>query len=193
MTRGRGVLRAVSVAGLALAGLVGGHAIGYAIAIPDAHHRSTLVAETGHGYLPAASWIAIVFGLAALGAGIVRGYVRRTHRRRERFGRAALAMMGMQALAFVLVEVFERLAAGAPLDTLSPYLLLVGIAAQLVVGLVAALVLVGLRKLGSALRAQDFTPAAVPIECSRAPEAIEAHPTPALSANHVRGPPAAAA
>lgn len=71
--RPRGVLRAVSVAGLAFAGLVGGHALGYAIAIPDAHHRSTLIADTGHGYLPSVSWLAGVLGLAAVVAGIAAG------------------------------------------------------------------------------------------------------------------------
>jgi len=189
----RGALRAVSVAGLAFAGLVGGHAIGYGIAVPDAHHRSTLYAETGHGYLPSFSWAAAVLGLAALVAGVAGGYVRRTPSRRHRLTRAALAMAGAQAVAFVLVETFERLAADVPLQTLSPALLTIGIAVQLVVGVLAALLLRGLRKLGAALRGGVFVPAVVAARSSRLRILTRANVAPAFAANQVRGPPAALA
>ncbi len=191
--RARGVLRALSAAGLAFAGLVGGHAVGYGIAIPDAHHRSTLIAQAGHDYLPSASWIAAVLGLAALGAGVVGGYVRRTPDRRDRLGGAAMAMMGVQALAFVLVEVFERLGAGTSLETLSSSLLIIGVIAQLVVGAVAALVLVGLRKVGAALRGDDPEIAVEQAQAVVPPEPIRVREMPALAANQVRGPPVALA
>lgn len=189
----RTVLRTVSVAGLAFAGLVGGHAIGYGLAVPDIHHRSTLIAETGHGYLPSVSWAAAVLGLAALLAGIASGYARRTPNRGHRLARAAVAMAGIQAFAFVLVEFFERVAAGASLETFSPTLLIVGIAVQVVVGLVAVFVLAGLRKLGAALRGDGPALVVVPTLSPRLIEVARAQSAPALTANKVRGPPAATA
>lgn len=182
-------LRAVSVAGLAFAGVMGGHAVAYWLTVPDAHHRSTLYAETGHGYLPSASWIAIVLGLSALAAGIAHGFVARTPSRRARFGCAALSMVGLQTGAFVLVEIFERLAGGSGLGTLSLTLLVVGVLVQAIAACLAALLLVGLRKLGSAFRGSRR--ASVAARRSATPSRVDSPAPRAIGygAHSVRGPP----
>lgn len=149
--RGRAV-RLVSLIGLAFSGLVGGHAVGYAVAVPDPHHRAIFEAVTGHGYLPSISWVAVVCGLVALVMGNAAGYLGHGSGHRD-WRRAATRIASMQACAFILIEVVERVASGASLGTLSPSLLLVGIAVQAVVGLVVALVLIGLGRVGSSLRA----------------------------------------
>lgn len=152
------LIRGLSFAGLAFAGLVGGHALAYHLTIPDAHHRSTLYAQSGHGYMPSAAWVAVVVGLSALAAGIAYGFVARSPLRSGKLRRAACSMAVLQAAAFVLVEVLERLSTQAALDTLSVGLLLAGIAVQIVVAGASALVLVGLRKLGASLRAAAIEP-----------------------------------
>ncbi len=184
--------RAVAFGGLALAGLVGGHALGYLIAVPDAHHRAALLVGTGHAYLPSASWAAVVCGLAALVAGVASGYFNRGPGRAE-WRSVARSVVSMQAGAFVLVEVVERLASGSSLTTLSPSLLLVGIAVQVLVGLVVAVVLVGLRRIGASLRSTpwpvDAPPARRPLPRARLLVRKTRHQT----ANRVRAPPSSAA
>jgi hypothetical protein len=145
------IARVLSVGGLSVAGLVGGHALGYALAVPDAHHRSMLIAETGHGYLPSASWAAVVLGLAAVVAGVVSGYVRRSRSVDPRFGTVSMRLVPAQVWAFVALEVLERLASGASLGSFSPRLAVVGVLTQIVVSLVVAMLLAGLRRVGSAL------------------------------------------
>lgn len=150
--------RGLSVAGLAFAGLVGGHALAYHLTIPDAHHRSTLYAQAGHGYMPSAAWIAVVVGLSALAAGIAYGFIGRSPVRTGSLRRAACSMAALQACAFVLVEILERLSTQAALDTLSVGLLVAGIAVQVVVAGGSALLLVGLRKVGASLRRAAIEP-----------------------------------
>jgi F0F1-type ATP synthase membrane subunit c/vacuolar-type H+-ATPase subunit K len=190
MKRGSAVLRVVSLGGLALAGLVGGHALGYAIAIPDAHHRVALIARTGHGYLPSLSWAAVVCGLAALVAGIGAGYVGRGSTTGD-WRRPAFRIVSMQAAAFVLIEIIERLASRASLASLSPSLLLVGVAVQLLVGMVVAVLLTGLRKMGSALRPAPSTLVRAPIDRLVPRARVYVRRSLGRDANRVRSPPPA--
>jgi hypothetical protein len=148
------VARAVSLVGLGAAGLVGGHAIGYALAVPDVHHRSALVAQTGHGYLPSASWAAAVLGLGALVAALTAGYLRRGGKAGGGFRWVSLRLMPLQVGAFVALEVLERLIAGAPLGSYSPRLAVIGVLTQVLVSLVGTMLLVGLRRAGAALARQ---------------------------------------
>lgn len=145
------VARGVSLVGLGAAGLVGGHAIGYVLAVPDVHHRSALIAQTGHGYLPSASWIAAVLGLAAVVAALAAGYLRRGRVAEGGFGWVSLRLIPLQVGAFVALEIFERLIAGAPLGSYSPRLAVIGLLTQVLVSLVGAILLVGLRRAGAAL------------------------------------------
>ena len=149
--RAPGPLRTLSTIGLAFAGLIGGHAIGYAIAVPDVHHRAALVSATGHGYLPSASWASIVLGLAAVTAGVASGYVGRRRRTGAGFSRTASRLVPVQAGAFLLLELFERLASGAPVESFSLRLIVVGVLTQILVALLLAVVLVGLRRAGAML------------------------------------------
>ncbi len=150
MRRGS-LLRTASLAGLGAAGLIAGHALGYASAVPDVHQRAVFAAQTGHGYMPSASWAATVVGLAALVAGIASGYTRRGGSAAWSLRRACIRLISMQVGAFILLEVLERLVSGASLATLSWRLVVVGVAAQIVVAALGALLLVGLRRVGAAI------------------------------------------
>ncbi|MGH2758628.1 MAG: hypothetical protein ACRDKJ_03585 [Actinomycetota bacterium] len=162
--------RALSLVGLGAAGLVGGHAIGYALAVPDFHHRSTLLVETGHGYVPSASWVAVALGLAAVVAGIMSGCVRRPTSGEPAFGRTVTRMLPAQVGAFIALEIFERVASGAPLS-FSSRLVALGVVAQIAVSVVGAMLLAGLRRLGYALTGAVR---AVPLSVSsgRVPELV---------------------
>lgn len=182
--------RLLATAGIAFGGLIGGHTLGYLLAIPDPLHRSALVAATGHGYLPSLAWLAGGLGAAAVVAGIASG--RHGQRGGSSFARRAAWMSAAQVTAFFGMEVVERLAAGASLETLSPVLLLVGAAAQLATGALGALVVRGLRRLGAILlaprppgarRVTDFP---LPRRPERAPRST------ARAAASARAPPFAA-
>ncbi|MFO1540805.1 MAG: hypothetical protein ACKOTZ_10275 [Chloroflexota bacterium] len=125
--------RALLAAAWASAGILAGHVLTYDLLFPDAHHRETLLAATGHGWteaLPAALLVALlaalVAGLAGSGSGLgARGV---------RFGVLAVVQVGV----FVAVEISERvLAAGSARILLHEVaahqlvvILLVGIAIQ---------------------------------------------------------------
>jgi hypothetical protein len=171
---------------------VGGHALGYALAVPDPQHRAAFLVDTGHAYLPSLSWAAVVCGLAALIAGVAAGFFHRGHAQAD-WRTVARSVVAMQAGAFVLVELIERLAAGASLGTLSPSLLLIGVAVQLVVGLIVAGLLVGLRRVGASLRAtvRIVTVRAAPRAMPRS--RLLVRKTWYQSSNRVRAPPSSAA
>lgn len=147
--------RVLAIVGLGAAGLIGGHAAGYAIAVPDVHHRSALLVQTGHDYLPSASWAAVVLGLAAVVAGFASGYARRRSMKEPSLRRTLLFLLPAQVGAFLALEVFERLASGAPLTSISSRLAIVGVLAQALVSLLGAMLLAGLRRLGSALAGRE--------------------------------------
>jgi hypothetical protein len=183
------VLRALTILGLGAAGLVGGHAAGYAISVPDAHHRSALLEATGHGYLPSASRLAVMLGIAAVVSGIASGYLHRPRTAQPSFAKAALRLAVLQCGGFVVLELLERVLAGAPLSSLSVPLLVIGVLTQAVVGVVVALLVVGLRRLGSLLRASAQPRAAAPFERAFVLSLL----VPASrtrSRDRVRGPPA---
>jgi hypothetical protein len=185
-------VRVVAFGGLALAGLVGGHAFGYAVAVPDAQHRAALIADTGHAYLPSLSWAAVVCGLAALIAGVAAGYLHRGPARSE-WRSTMSVVVAMQAGAFVLIELIERIAAGASLGTLSASLLVIGVAVQALVGLIVAALLIGLRRAGAMVRSAlvfaTAPPAGHPMPRSR----LLVRRTWHQASNRVRAPPSSAA
>lgn len=148
------LLRLGSLVGLGIAGLIGGHSLGYVVAVPDVHHRVMFAAQTGHGYIPSASWVAVVVGLAALVAGIASGYARRNVHTGISMRSACARLIPMQVGAFVLLELLERLVAGASFETLSWRLVAVGVAVQALVAVFGALSLVGLRRIGEILAAE---------------------------------------
>ena len=95
----------VSAASVVL-GWLAAHAVAYRLAEPHAHERSSLLAETGHGYLalaPAIVALCVVLALAGLGARVVESHVA------GRRGRGPRLLLGLlPPLAFVLQEHLER-------------------------------------------------------------------------------------
>lgn len=177
--------------GLALAGLVAGHLLSYALAIPDEHQRAFVLRSTGHDYLPAAGQIALVLAVAAI-VGVIAGSIGR--RTMATAGALAGRLVALQVGAFLAVEVLERLIAGAPLSGLGhDHLLVVGIAVQIGVALVGAALLRVLARAGSRLAAAVSVRPVLP-----RPHAVFGFPTAAMrpalpvlaGATGLRGPPA---
>jgi hypothetical protein len=188
--RSNALVRACTVLGLGLAGLVGGHALGYAIAVPDDVHRTALLGATGHGYMPSMSRLAVMLGVAAVVGGIALGYLHRPRGGRFALARTAVMFALLQCGGFVALEIVERVLASAPLGSLSIGLLVAGLLSQIVVAIVLALVLVGLRTLGSWLGVSAGAPVASgrrePIAFFDLPRRSRARDN-----ERVRGPPAA--
>lgn len=182
------ILRAVTILGLGAAGLIGGHALGYAVSVPDTHHRGALLEATGHGYLPSASRLALMLGIAAVVAGIASGYLHRPRTAQPGFARAALWLVALQCGAFVALEIAERALVSAPLESLSLPILVIGLLTQAVVALALALLVVGLRRLGRTLATAIALAAAV---ANGAPLVVRVRvpSSRARSVDRARGPP----
>jgi hypothetical protein len=135
---------------MAGAGVVLGHWIAYALAVPSAHLRAEVLADTGHGYWPLAVKSAVALAIAALGSltlKIAAGPPPRDESRPRVFV-ALLWRLGLaQIIAFTVLEVSERMAIGLSLGTLwHHHLFLVGLAVQLVMAVVGSLLLLGFRR-----------------------------------------------
>lgn len=134
---------------VAPAGLGLGHLLAYGLAGVD---TQTHLTATGHGYLPLALRAAV--GVALLGA--VRAVLGGLRRARSRPSAGpeilptAVRLAGVQATGFAVLEVLERLVAGAPLADLGP-LLGVGLLVQILVAALLAPLLVGLDRVGERL------------------------------------------
>jgi hypothetical protein len=94
---------------LAVLGVLAGHAVGYRVAVPDAHERAHLLEQTGHGYfayIPIA--VGIGLALAVLGfLGIVAAAAR--HGRRPRGASAPAWLIALlPPLGFALQEYVEH-------------------------------------------------------------------------------------
>ena len=133
------------LAGMALGGVVAGHAVAYIAAIPSPAARHHVLAETGHGY-----WRVAV--AAALGASLfAAGSIALRHARAGAEGRARRAdvcrwlaprLAAVQILLFLAAEATERVVAGVPLaECLHEGLLLWGPLAQVLVALLATVLL----------------------------------------------------
>jgi hypothetical protein len=129
-----------AVLGVAGSGVALGHWLTYAINIPDPHTRATVLAETGHAYLPLATSAAAVAGLAALAFVFMRRLMRRDNAGsvQSQFSWMAAFQVG----AFISMEVMERVAAGASLThLLHGPILPFGVVIQLTIALVGVLLL----------------------------------------------------
>jgi hypothetical protein len=139
----RGMIRRLPLAGAAVAGAVAGHALAYALAVPEPGQRLALLAVSGHAYWSAAIAAAIVLGLGSLGATLA-GHFRaglRPGRRPtgEPLGRRAGCLALLQVTIYLVQELIERAAAGVPLGgPVHGRLLLTGVAVQLVVAAILA-------------------------------------------------------
>jgi hypothetical protein len=150
--RWRGLAGPLPLAGAGVAGAVVGHAIAYALAVPEPGRRLALLAGSGHAYWSAAIAAGIVLGLVSLGATLARrfraGFRNGGRPAGEPLGLLAGRLALLQVTIYLVQELIERAAAGVPLGgPVDGRLLLTGIAVQL---LVAAVLAVGLAWAGRA-------------------------------------------
>ncbi len=132
-------IRGLPVFGFAVAGLLLGHALSYAIAIPDPYHRDLVLDRTGHGYLPLFAEAALILLFAGVAAAVTRALAGRRSERTDRFAALAGLLVCVQVSAFVGQEVLERVVAGVPLGDLAhDHLLSIGLVVQVVVAIGAA-------------------------------------------------------
>jgi hypothetical protein len=143
----RGKLRRLPLAGVAVAGAVVGHTLAYALSVPEPGARTALLAATGHMYWSSAIAAAAVLGLVSL-ATTLAGHFRagRLPGRAaggDRLGRLAVRLSLLQVAIYLVQEVVERVAVGAPLGAfLEGRLLAVGVLVQAAVAVVLAAALV---------------------------------------------------
>lgn len=124
---------------LACAGLVAGHTLGYVIAEPHGHERAALLDATGHGAL----WVVVAVALGAAVSVLAPHVLARAPssvvRSRSPVRMAFTALCALQVIAFLLLEGLERaVSLGSALHILTEPAVAAGIAAQIVVALVAA-------------------------------------------------------
>lgn len=139
----RWVLRAW-FSSLAFFGVVSAHGLTFFMAAPHGHARRGLLELTGHG-----SWstVQVVAGLAiaAVVAFSLRMFIRSPDAAGSRWGDYRTAVVKLflaQAVAYVGVEIFERLSVGASIAEISTdRLILAGIFAQALVAAFACLVI----------------------------------------------------
>ena len=124
------------VFGLAVGGVLGGHALTYRLLLPDAHTRAEELTHTGHGYLGGANTLGVVVVMIALAVLFLGRVLGREH---VPGGDVALRLWAFQLAAFGSMEVLERLSSGSGPHHLLP-LLLVGFPAQALVAAVMALI-----------------------------------------------------
>ncbi len=141
------------VAALGLASLGLAHVLEYLALVPDARHRAQVLATSGHHYLP--SVLSAVGFLAAVAVAVVflRGFGAGARARRSEpaAGRDWARLLPVaQVLAFVVVEVAERVAVGASLADLGPVLVL-GLPLQVLAGIAGAWVLAAAARAGARL------------------------------------------
>ena len=145
MPRHQRTVGGFSLVGVAVGGVVLAHWLAYVLAIPGAHARAQVLAASGHSYWVMAIKFAVVLGLAAFGALFLRHLDRppRTWESgQEAFSAIAARLSLLQVMAFIAMEVTERLVVGAPVAHLFHHrLFLMGLALQLIVACGGALLL----------------------------------------------------
>ncbi len=185
----RPIIRSGAVFGIALGGLLAGHALAYAGLAPNASSRAALLAATGHGYLPAADSITIVAALTGL-AVVFLGRLTGAPDGIATFGAFARRLVAFQAIGFVVLEIAERLGAGAPLGDLSRALPM-GVVVQVAVALLSAALLRWLLRVAD--RVRELTEGApVPAQALSRPIVVGpalANHAPALGGIGNRDPP----
>jgi hypothetical protein len=151
MIRRPGV-RTLAVYGLALAGVLVGHAVTYTLLLPDAHQRATELAATGHAYLVGLQRVVVAVALVGLAVTFLGRLVRPGGPLPR--GGSMRRILSFQLAAFATMEIAERIGSGSSFGDLTRILPL-GLAVQAVVALGVAGLLVAL------LRAADRTAAAL--------------------------------
>ena len=132
--------RRLTLAAIALAGVVFGHTVTYALAIAEPGHRSEHLAGAGHGYWDAAIWAAAAAALLAAATAVARGIRRGDDAGPVRsVARTGAALAVLQSLGFLVLESGERVLTGAGMgDLLTHGLVEVGVLLQIVFAFSAA-------------------------------------------------------
>ena len=174
MSRVSRSLRNFTLAVTALAGLVGAHLLDYFLVLPDATSRHAALAETGHGYMGLAIWLAVASAIMAGVTSMALGFRRGVGRAGEPLAFSSLAwrLVALQPAGFLVLELVERIAAGVPAHHLLDPVIAVGVLLQALVALIGAAILVALARggelVGNALsRISDFERAASSFEVPR--------------------------
>ncbi len=183
--------RRLATLGVAVGGVLTGHWLTYQVVSPGGHARTTLLRLTGHAYLGFANDIALILALSAFAALFVGQLSAATDSAGA--GDITRRVVAFQVSAFLLMEVLERLTAGASLGELvGAGVLPVGIAMQVAVALIVAASIRWLLRVAERIAAVLPGPAAPP----RAVGVIRVIPRPVfratprhLSAAGLRGPP----
>jgi hypothetical protein len=144
-TRARTALRSpLALAGVAAAGILAGHWIAYVLAFPGSVMRAHVLHDTGHSYWDVAVKVAVL----ALVVGLTSVVGRHLRARdpdsdpQHRVSFLAWRLIVIQVLGFALMEIGERLAAGAPVGDLFLHeVFLVGLALQVLIAVAGAALL----------------------------------------------------
>jgi hypothetical protein len=137
---GSSLRRSAAALSVASLGLVLGHWLIYTIDIPEPGVRAQVLAGTGHGYLSMLAQLVAVAAVAGLAALFLGNIVRPSRSRSFRHTFALLA--AFQVVAFVSMELVERIAARAPIAVLAHTgILPVGALLQILIAAVGALVI----------------------------------------------------
>jgi len=148
------------MAALAALAVVLGHQLVYRLSFPSATERATLLARTGHAYLPTTAHLVLLAALAAIGGLFLRSMSRRDVAVPGR-STTFLRLAAIQVPIFVLMEFAERIAAGAPIAGVATHgLLFLGVAVQLLLAFAAAALVSLLHRAGTI--AADLAEAASP-------------------------------
>jgi len=150
---------ALWMAGVAFAGVVGGHTIAYFAAVPDASRRGALLAQTGHSYWRTALVAALLVEVLALAAVAARHFraglaIPARGPLPIRIGRFQLAvrLALIQVAAFTGLEVGERLVSRIPVAGMfANHVFALGVAIQVLVAGAGALLLRWLARAAEAL------------------------------------------
>jgi hypothetical protein len=141
----RRAFRGLPLAGMAVVGVVLGHWLGYLLAVPDPHLRAEILVQTGHGYWMLAIKAAVVLGFASLGTVLIRhlsGLEGGERPAEDSPAALALRLALLQLSAFVAMETIERLIVGGSVaEMFQHHIFLLGVALQLGVACIGALVL----------------------------------------------------
>lgn len=183
--------RRLATLGVAVGGVLAGHWLTYLVVAPIAGSRATILHQTGHSYLGLANDLALVAALAAMASMFIAQLTSPA---------PAPGLLGItgrvvrfQVCAFVALEVLERVTAGSPLsDLIRSGILPIGVAAQIMIGLLAAFVIRWLLRTADRVAAALGRAAAPPrrdVPRPLFPEPVFVPVFRHLSAAGVRGPP----
>jgi hypothetical protein len=170
---------------LAALGVAVGHALTYLVLVPNATERAVVLQRTGHGYLSAFTQAATVLG--AIGAAaVVLGSLGRGRRSVTAEPVTFRGLASLQVVAFVWMEIAERVASHAGFGGLLRADLALGVVVQVVIAAVLAAAIARLRRVAVAIALE---PAGVRPPRPVAPVVPVVPPPPAIASARVAPPP----